>query len=212
MLWNFSRNLRLPARWFQFYVEKRYSFEASFAEAPDGTCLRGYFQSELYFEDIKSEILEIFTPREEGLISAIDIELAKSRQGGENLVAVHIRRGDFLELQDRDCLTSDQFLENAMGGFPDAKFIVFSDDIEWCRTKFAGRKDVCFSPFTRVIEDFFAMARCDHNILAKSTFSWWAAWLNQSPGQKVVAPRIKQDLTWAGAGPDYYPKRWTILG
>ncbi len=210
--WNLSRNLWLPPRWFRFYVEKNFTYDSRFSDLPDGTCLRGYFQSERYFEHIKDDLRTAFQPRDPSLLSKVDLELQKLRRKDQALVAVHVRRGDFLDLPERDCLTSDQFLEAAMAMFRGAQFLIFSDDPDWCRERFSARQDVSFSPFTRVLEDFFAMTKCDHHILAKSTFSWWAAWLNQSPGHKVVAPRITQDLTWAGASPDYYPQEWTILG
>jgi len=210
--WNLSRNFRLPPRWFHFYVENAFIYDSGFLDLPDGTCLRGYFQSERYFDEIKADIRTAFQPRDPYLLSKVDPQLQKLRQKSQVLVAVHVRRGDFLELPERDCLTNDQFLDAAMAMFPGAHFLIFSDDLNWCRARFSVRQDVSFSPFTRVLEDFFAISRCDHHILAKSTFSWWAAWLSKSPNQKVVAPRIKQDLTWAGASPDYYPKEWTVLG
>ena len=209
--WALHRDLRIPAHWLGFYVERHFLFDRSFFDIRDGTCLRGYFQSELYFESVHNSVRAAFQPRDPLILARVDAQLAQFRKTGRDLVSLHIRRGDFLGLADRDCLTGDAFLEAAMAQFPRAHFLVFSDDLDWCHQRFAGRSDVSFSPFTRVLEDFFAMARCDHHILAKSTFSWWAAWLNDRPGTQIVAPRITPDMSWAGGSPDYYPKRWIQL-
>jgi hypothetical protein len=71
------------------------------------------------------------------------------------------------------------------------RFFVFSDDIEWCSRNFhmphcrfvnieASRKNP--------IIDFQLMSLCKHNIIPNSTFSWWAAWLNEHPEKVVVTP------------------------
>jgi hypothetical protein len=74
---------------------------------------------------------------------------------------------------------------------PNNHFLVFSDtnfDIGWCRNHISGA-NIHFSVGNSDVEDFVLMSLCDHHIIANSTFSWWAAWLNTNPDKKVVAPR-----------------------
>ena len=61
------------------------------------------------------------------------------------------------------------------------------------------------------IEDMRLMSFCKHNIIANSSFSWWAAWLNQNPYKKVIAPKNwfgPQANLWTG---DIIPKEWVTI-
>jgi hypothetical protein len=69
-------------------------------------------------------------------------------------------------------------------------FLVFSDDIEWCKqnVKF-GRAVYVERKGGSPLDDMFLAVQCKNIILANSTFSWWCAWLNTNPEKIVIAPQ-----------------------
>ena len=55
------------------------------------------------------------------------------------------------------------------------------------------------------------MSMCANNIIANSTFSWWAAWLNEHPDKTVISPS-----KWLGEQTnlntnDIIPSDWTRI-
>ena len=70
-------------------------------------------------------------------------------------------------------------------------YLVFSDDIKWVKEhiKIDARKiyvsEMNFSDF----QELTIMRYCKHNIIANSTFSYWAAYLNNNPEKIVICPR-----------------------
>lgn len=131
-----------------------------------------YLQDEAYFKDCADEIRARFSD---------DI-------GQLPYVSIHVRRGDYVGNPFYVDLAMTGYYIDAINHFPNDKFIVFSDDIDFAKFYFEGDK-FTFDDSPDEIEAFNKMASCKHNIIANSSFSWWAAWLNPNPDKKVIAPK-----------------------
>jgi hypothetical protein len=94
-----------------------------------------------------------------------------------------VRRGDYLGHNGLFTILPLAYYVEAMA-ITQGPYIVFSDDIAWCRTHLPG--DCIFMEHNRNHEDLFLMAACDEHIIANSSFSWWGAWLG---GGRAVLPR-----------------------
>ena len=128
-----------------------------------------YFQDPKWFEGYEADIKQIYSTG----IEPID------------MVAVHIRRGDYVGHPMYVDLSITDYYDNAMKQFTDETFLVFSDDIKWCQEYFDGRKDIEFCEEEDPVKAFNLMAGCKGIIMANSSYSWWAAYLSKG---KVIAP------------------------
>ena len=86
-----------------------------------------------------------------------------------------------------------------------------SDDVDWCRANFE-RRDVLFVTGNPDWVDLYLMARCDHHIIANSTYSWWSAYLNRNPERRVIYPmpwfagkKRERDMS------DFFVPDWTEI-
>lgn len=143
-----------------------------YAQMLDGNIPDVFLQSEKYFAKHKDFIRERFSS---------GIRFA-------DYVSIHVRRGDYVDNPFYIDLFKEGYYEKAMALFPGAPFLVFSDDILWCKEQ-PVFKGCSFSVGNSEVEDLNRMASCQHNIIANSSFSWWAGWLNRNPDKKVVAPK-----------------------
>lgn len=139
--------------------------------------LEGYWQSEKYFLDIKDEIVNSFVWPE---IKNLDFK---------NSCSIHVRRGDYLKTQHVHPIQSIDYYNKALDIIqPKGNIFVFSDDIQWCKSNL-NYKNSIFMENNSNIYDLRAMSLCADNIIANSSFSWWAAWLNQNENKKIIYPK-----------------------
>jgi hypothetical protein len=159
--------------------------------------LVGYFQSEKYFSDHGDRIRNLFRPTKE-------IEKYIKQKYGflldSGMTSIHVRHGDYHKYKDTHPPCTIEYYEKALKEFPeDTKFLVISDTMEWCKQNFKGdRFYFVDSEEQEDYIDFYLMSKCDNHIIANSSFSWWAAWLNDNPNKKVVAP-----IKWFGESTGY---------
>jgi hypothetical protein len=153
--------------------------------------LNGYWQTELYFKEIREQLLEDFSLKNE--ISDLIVEISNKIQGTES-ISLHIRRGDYVKrYSDYYHIQSIDYYLKALkiikDMHPNSKVFVFSDDIEWCEDNLNLQTETYFVKPNKSFEDIYLMSLCNHNIIANSSFSWWGAWLNNNPDKICIAPK-----------------------
>jgi hypothetical protein len=172
--------------------ESHFHFSDGAYNSSDGVYLSGYWQSPKYFREAEHLLRDEFTFRDPMSENARPIfdEIARA-----NSVCVHVRRGDFL-VNPLNGLYGVDYYQKAEDllseRIPDPHYFVFSDDIEWCRSNlsFAGPTRFVDDDFGRrkFRDDLRLMSACKHFVIANSSFSWWAAWLNPASDKTVIAP------------------------
>ncbi len=194
----------------QVFNERGHSVNPLFFELPAHTYLDGYWQSETYFTNVALLLKQNLRIKSKYLV--IDVALEHSIRTSAS-VSVHIRRGDYVNLalaNDFHGLCNMTYYKAAMQYFEeeDYRFFIFSDDLAWCKTQFIEQPHLYFVETENAYTDFYLMGCCQHHIIANSSFSWWAAWLNTNSSKRVIAP--KQWFAKTDA-PDIYPKDWIRL-
>lgn len=179
--------------------------------------LEGYWQSERYFKRFEPAIRDLFTftqtfSRESQAIST-KIQAVSS-------VSLHVRRGDYVNNAHTNSVhgtCSLDYYRNAIGTvirtIATPYFFVFSDDVSWARSNLElppSTEFVSCNTGTNSWQDMALMAACQYNIIANSTFSWWAAWLNTNPRKRVIAPK-QWFRTESLSTKDLYPPGWQLL-
>lgn len=157
--------------------------------------LKGFFQSEIYFQDIRQTLLDSFSIRND--VGEKNKQVASLMQNKES-VSIHIRRGDYLLAHHKahhGILGLDYYkkaIDKIAANYDDPHFFVFSDDLKWAEANLVdSRFDFDYighNTGKNSYLDMWLMSQCKHNIIANSSFSWWGAWLNINEEKIVIGP------------------------
>lgn len=189
---------KLGLRYPIIYEEPSFDFQTAALSIKSPVYLKGYFQSYKYLIGHEDFIRKLFSFPVDKL-DLINEELLITIKSS-NTIAIHIRRGDYVSdkitAEYHGSCSLDYYLEAiklVTSTNKDFTLVFFSDDSDWVEEQF---KDL---PYSKIFvhhnmeenswKDMLLMSSCTHNIIANSSFSWWAAWLNTSPEKTVIAPK-----------------------
>jgi hypothetical protein len=209
--------MRAPRGEWPVYREPHFHFDPRGAALQAPHYLEGYWQSEKYFLEHADTLRREFIPRTplepENATLAAQIDAV-------NAVSLHVRRGDYISdpaTRRYHGICSPDYYRSAVdyvGRRIEAPHLfLFSDDPGWTQQnlKFPLPTTVVTGNFPgRGYRDLQLMARCDHHIVANSSFSWWGAWLNAGSQKIVVAPSRWFDSAGHNTR-DLIPESWVRI-
>lgn len=193
------RKVVWPLFWHR-YVQPMWQNDSLFFAIRPRTIVSGYFQSLFYLLPRDDEILaelslwNVATPQIKECARAI---------AQQTTVSVHVRRGDAVRRQgESDTLPVWQashlaYFTAAMdlmrGKIASPTFLIFSDDIDWCKGAGIFGKDCEFIETNRFGDnpavDLLLMSSCRHHIVTNSSYSWWATWAMLDDDKICILPK-----------------------
>lgn len=171
-------------------TEKKMKFDPDLLRAlRKSYYVHGYFQSERYFSDCSDDIRRDYNFHK--------IEKSLVNETDQVSVSLHVRRGDYIDAKSVHAVCGPAYykcaIDHVRKRVSNFQLVVFSDDPEWAekevRKLHHSYRVVTGNNGSNSYKDMFLISKCDHHIIANSSFSWWGAWLSQSKNKIVVAPK-----------------------
>lgn len=163
--------------------EKKYLFDGYF---------QSYKYSEVYLQEIKSMLYETYLKYNK--IHKID--------ENENTILLHVRRGDYVGLQDIHPVQNDDYYQDSLDKIyiKNSKILVFSDDINYVKNwNLLKNYNYEIVDIEDPEECFWKMTTCNHFIIANSSFSLLSYYFRDNIDAKLCIPK-----KWFGSsGPKF---------
>lgn len=165
--------------------------------------LDGYFQNQFYFfsyaSQIKKEICELVNYHYNLTHAPTIRKLFIQPQS----VGIHIRRTDYLNPSALNihgiCEVSyyQQALDIICSRIEHPHFYLFSDDSQFAEELFYlidQKTNISSMLNSTVLQEsdlveLAIMTKCNHFIIANSSYSWWGSYLSEAPDKIIVAPK-----------------------
>ena len=183
------------------------------------TLLFGYYQSYKYFDKYRNVLLHMIHFKEH--LNNTKHEYSHLFTDKET-ISVHFRFADYKNIQESHPILGIQYYYNAlcnicMSNRKTYRILYFcqecdNNDVSQLIFTLSNRfPELEFVKVDDSILDWkqlLIMSLCNHNIIANSTYSWWAAWLNMNMNKIICYP-----YTWFGPAlshdtKDLFPSDW----
>ena len=201
---NVYRNIIIDKKYKRVNEELVMKYDDDMFHQNSNSFFEGFWQTYKYFDKYKNEIKKEFMPlwplSEKAKEYLVKIEEKPS-------VAIHIRRTDYVRLNGNVALDLSYYskaIEVISGLLKDYNVFAFSDDKDFVKRNLKINNYIMVEGVSD-LDEFELLRRCNHKIIANSTFSWWAAYLGDNSDSIVIAPEVDM---WTG---DFYPPEWNII-
>lgn len=177
--------------------------------------LKGYWQDPDLFSKYQDQLSGVLAPVFK-VSHKYQTTLSKLN---DKMVALHVRRGDFLTNRAFGACTIDYYIsamQTMKEKIGDVTFVVFTNNRKWVEQNFP--ENVQYTIYSNPLnentdlEEMFLMSKFNSVITSNSTFSWWSAFLNSVPGKLVICPKkwfLRAELQ--GKSKNLILKNWTAL-
>jgi len=204
-------------KFFTQFREGGFEFRPIPPPPPAPVSLFGYFQSPLYFDKHYRKIRDIIGVTHQQQQCVVH----------PGSVSLHFRWGDYLRFAESHPVLPLSYYVDALRFVLDhdheiSMVLFFCEDgdlenilrdrVEPLRATFPELEFKRCGEKMSDWQQMLAMSVCRHNIIANSTFSWWGAYLNDTPGKIVCHPR-----QWFGPSlahkntRDLFPRQWNAF-
>jgi Glycosyl transferase family 11 len=197
--------------------ERPFGFHEKYLRAGDDSYLVGYWQSEKFFPGQRDALLQEFQLR---FPVGTDTKRVVEQMHGVRSIALHIRRGDYVTNPEAariyESIGVDYYrrcLELWAEQYEGVEVFIFSNDLAWCRKRFMLPWKTHFVDHVAgrdAHEDLIMLSHSQAVAIANSTFSWWAAYLNQRVEKRVFAPSHWFRPNTLDAS-NIYPSDWQVI-
>jgi len=158
--------------------------------------LDGYWQNIKYFYEIESQIKNLLNHflKKNKKKFLVKKNFYKTKK---NIVMIHLRLKDYKNTSNvnKHGLLSIHYYFRAIKILnqkkSNNKFIIFSDEVNLAKKKFAYLKEKIFFDEKNLLDPvttMYYMTKCNDFIISNSTFSWWAAYLSKSINKNIIYP------------------------
>jgi len=187
--------------------------------------LVGYFQSSKYFDTYKEKILQLLKISNKQLVLKV---LYENQINFDSTISIHFRLGDYKKYPEVYPILTTEYYINSINYILSQKSTLtpvrnilyfcededFNDALQIIIQLQHIYTDLTFERADNKLLDWqqmLLMSLCKDNIIANSTFSWWAAYFNSNLSKNVCYPATWFKTTAGHNTTDLCPEDWTAI-